>query len=137
MKDTAERAVGGEGLQDRAGIGQSAGFDYDAAEVRHLAALTVHHEPPQGLLQIGASDAAHASISKQDRFVRARSDQHVVDAGRAEFVDDDHSPLSFRRIQKTLEKRGLSGAKKPSDHGNRQARPAFALEPASEASGGG
>ena len=47
MKFAAQRAIGGKGLQDRSGIGETAGFDHDARERRHRAALAVEHEPAQ------------------------------------------------------------------------------------------
>jgi hypothetical protein len=45
--------------------------------------------------------------------------------------------LPFRRCQKALEQRCLSGAEKASDYGNRQPRPTLALEPAAELAGSG
>jgi len=45
--------------------------------------------------------------------------------------------LPFRRCQKALEQRGLSGAEKASDYGDWQPRPTLALEPAAELAGSG
>ena len=50
----AERAVAGEGLQQRAGVGEAAGLDDDALEARHRAARAVGEERAQALLQIAA-----------------------------------------------------------------------------------
>ena len=40
-------AVGGEGLQDRARVGEAGGLDHDAAEGRHHTMLAVEHQPAQ------------------------------------------------------------------------------------------
>ena len=65
VKFAAERAVGGEGLQDRAGIGETAGLDHDAAERRHRAALAIDHQAAQRVLQVGAGVAAEAAVAEQ------------------------------------------------------------------------
>jgi hypothetical protein len=43
MEHLAERAVGGECLQDRRGVGQAGRLDHDAFEVGQFAALALHH----------------------------------------------------------------------------------------------
>ncbi len=93
MKFAAECAVGGEGLQDRPGIGEPGGFDHDAAERRHGAALAVENEPAQRELQIAAGDAADAAVAEQNGFVGAAANKRVVDADGAELVDDDRRTL--------------------------------------------
>ena len=80
MKLAAERAVGGEGLQDRAGIGEPAGLDQDAAEMRHVAALALGDQAAQRLLQVGAGDAAQAAVAEQRGLVARVAHQRVVDA---------------------------------------------------------
>ena len=103
MEHLAERAVGGKGLQDRAGIGKARGLDDDAAEVGDLAAVAFHQHAAQRLLQIAARDAAQAAIAEQHGLVGAGADQRVVDAGSAEFVDDDGGAGAFRRAEKVFE----------------------------------
>ena len=134
MKHVTERAVGGESLQDRARIGEAAGLDHDTAEVRQFPAIAFHHHAAQRLLQVAAGGAAQAPIAKQHGFIGARAHQRVVDARRAEFVDDDRGALSLWRCQKTLEQRGLPGTEKSGDHSYRHARATFAFEPAPKAS---
>jgi hypothetical protein len=95
------------------------------------------HHPAQRLLQVRAGDAAQAAVPQQHGFVGARSHECIVDAGRPEFIDDNRGALPFRRCQKALEQRGLSGAEKPGDYGDRQPRPTLALEPAAELAGSG
>jgi hypothetical protein len=89
------------------------------------------------LLQIGARDATQTPIAEQDGLVSARSHQCIVDAGRAKLVDDDRGPVALRRIKETLEKRCLSRAEKTGEYDDRNTRPAFASDSATEASGGG
>jgi hypothetical protein len=45
--------------------------------------------------------------------------------------------LPFHRCQKTLEQRGLSGAKKTGDHCHRQTRAALSLEAAAKLANSG
>ena len=137
VKNAAQRAVCGESLQDRARIGEPTGLDHDASEVGQLAALALDHHPAQRLLQVGAGDAAQAAVAEQHGLVGARPHERIVDAGRPELIDDDRGALPFRRCQKALEQRGLSGAEKAGDHGDRQPRSTLALEPAAELAGSG
>ena len=46
-------------------------------------------------------------------------------------------PLPSGVVEEALEKRGLPGAQKAGDYSDRDARAAFALEPAAETPGGG
>ena len=137
VKNAAERAVCGEGLQDRAWIGEPAGLDHDTPKIGQLAALSLDDHPAQCLLQIGAGDAAQAAVSQQHGLIGARPHKRVVDARCAELIDDDRSSLPVLRCQKVLEQRGLSGAKEAGDHRHRQPCPALAFEPAAELAGGG
>ena len=136
MEHATERAVGRECLQDRARIGEPAGFDHDAAKVGQFAALAFHDHAAQRPLQIGAGNAAEATVAEQHGFVGAGAHQCVVNAGCAELVDHHRSALPCRRSQEALEQSRLAGAEKAGDHGDRYARPALALESAPEASGG-
>ncbi len=133
----AERLVGGKGLQDRARIGEAAGFDHDAGELREFSALALGDEAAHCDLQIGARGAADAAIAEQHRLVRARAHQDVVDADRAELVDDHRRAGPFRRGKKVPQQRGLAGAEKAGDHGHRDACPALAPQPATEFAGRG
>lgn len=136
VEDAAEGAVGCKRLKNRARIGQSAGLNGNAAEVGEFAPLTLDHHAAQRLLQIGARDAAQTAIAQQHGLIGTRSHQDVVNAGCAELVDDNRGSLALRCIEKTLEKRRLSSPQKAGDDNNRDPRPAFALEPAPEMSGG-
>ena len=104
------------------GIGEARCLDHHALEVRHLAALALHHHAPQGLLQVAARDAAQAAIAEQHGLVGARAHQRVVDADGAELVHHHRGPCAFRRGEKALEQRGLAGAEKAGHHGHRNAR---------------
>src|ERR1700722_1696735 len=135
MEFAAERAIGGEGLQDRSGIGETRGLNHDASERRYRAALAIEHQAAQRRLQIGARNAADAAVAEQHGLVSAVTDQHVVDADGAEFVDDDGGALPFRRGEKTLQQRRLAAAEKSGDDGHRNFGAALALKPAPEQAG--
>ncbi len=57
----SERPVRCEGLQDRARIGEPAGLDHDALEIRHHAARAICQQPRQRGLQVRARGAAQAA----------------------------------------------------------------------------
>ena len=65
----AERAVGRERLQDRADVGEPAGLDQHAAEMRNLAAVAVGDQLAQRDLQVGAGVAAQAAVAEQRDLV--------------------------------------------------------------------
>ena len=137
MEHLAERAVGGEGLQDRRRIGEPAGLDHDAAEVGQFAALALDHHAAQRLLQIAARDAAQAAIAEQHGLVGARAHQRVVDAGGAEFVDHHRGALPFRRRRESARSSVvLPAPRKPVTTVTGTRGAALALEPAPEAPGG-
>ncbi len=131
----AERAVGRKRLQDRPRIGEPAGLDHDAPEWRHRAALTVEHQAAQRELQIAPRDAADAAVAEQHGLVGARPHQRIVDADRAEFIDDDGGAAALRRTEEVAEQRGLAGAEKPGDHRDGDARAALAFVPPPERAG--
>ena len=100
--------------------------------MRQLPAVTIRHEITQRILQVGAHVAAQASIPQQDGFVRARTQQCVVDTGFAEFVDDHCGVAAFRSVEKMLHQRGLAGAQEPGHDRDRNARTAFMPQPPAE-----
>ena len=64
MKLSAQRAIGGERLQDRPGIGEPAGLDHDALEMRYRALLALGDQPAQRDLQVGSGVAAEAAVAE-------------------------------------------------------------------------
>ncbi len=132
----AERAVGREGLQDRADVGEPAGLDQHAAEVRDLAAVAVGDELAQRDLQIRTGVAAQAAVAEQRHLVLRRAQQRVVDADRAELVDDQRGAAALRRIEEAAHQRGLSRAEEAGDDRDRQPGAARALLPPAERAGG-
>ena len=137
VKLTAERAVGGEGGEDRRGIGEPAGLDDDALEMRDDAALAVGDEAVQRDLQVRAHVAAQAAIAEQRDVVAGIAQQHVVDAGLTELVDDDGGAGPLRGAEELPHQCGFSGAQKPGHDGDGNPRAPLALEPAPERPGGG
>ena len=95
------------------------------------------HHAAQGLLQIGAGDAAQAAVAEQHGLVGARSHQRVVDADRAELVDDDRGAWPSGVPGSCLSSVVLPAPRKPVITMTGSARAAFALEPAAELAGGG
>ena len=124
MEFLAERAVAGEGLQQRAGIGEAAGFDDDALKARHHAARPVGEQRAQRLLQVAAHRAAQATITEQHGRVARRAQQRVVDADFAVFVDDERGVGALGGIEQRADQRRLAGAEKAGDDRDRQARAA-------------
>ncbi len=131
----AQRAIGGEGLQDRSRIGEPARLDQDALELRDLAVRALGHEIAQRDLQVGADVAAQAAVAEQGHLVGRAAHQRVVDTHAAELVDDDGGAFAFGRFEKTPNQRGLARAEEAADDGHRQLGAARALEPAAEPAG--
>ena len=92
-------------------------------------------QPPQRVLQIGAGVAAQAAVAEQRHLVAALAQQRVVDALRAELVDDQRGAFAFRRLQEPPHQRRLAGAEKSGDDRHRQPRSALALLPPAELAG--
>ena len=73
VKDVAEGAVAGQGLQYRPGIGEAAGLDDDALEIWHRALRALGVEGAQAVLQIGAHRAAETAVAEQHGRIAARA----------------------------------------------------------------
>ena len=136
MKFSTERPVGGKGLQDGARVREPTGLDQDAPELRQLALVALGDEAAQRDLQIGAGVAAEATVAEERDLIGAGAQQRVVDTDTAELVDHDRRAFAFRRLQKAPHQGGLSRAEEAADDGNRDARAARSLEPASELASG-
>ena len=119
--DIAERALAGDRLQHRSGIGEAARFDDDALETRHPAPAALGKERAQGFLQIGSNRAAQAAIAEQHGRVARRAQQRVVDADLAELVDDDGGVGPLGLGQQFADQRRLAGAEKAGNDRDRQA----------------
>ena len=133
----AERAIGRECLQDRADVGEPAGFDQHPAEMRNFAAFAVGDQLAQRDLQIRAGVAADAAVAEQRDFVGARAQQRVVDADRAELVDDQCGVAALRRAEEAAHQRRFPRAKEAGDDRHRHPRSALALLPPAEAARSG
>ena len=101
-------------------IGEAAGLDDHATELRNSPTLALRDQPPQRHLQIGARRAAEAAVAEQDGGICARAHQRVIDSDGAEFIDDDRSARALLRREKPLEERRLSSAQKAGEHRYRQ-----------------
>jgi len=77
-------------------------------------------------LQVGARRAAQAAVAEQRDFVRGPAHHRVVDADRAEFVDDHGRVAAFERREKAAYQGGLACARKAGEDCHREARAARA-----------
>ena len=77
------------------------------------AVLAIEHQAAQRRLQIGARDAADATVAEQHGFLGAVAHQRVVDADGAELVDDDGGALPFGRGEEPPQQRGLAAPRNP------------------------
>src|SRR5215207_5266606 len=122
MEFAAKGAVGGESLQDWSGIGETAGLDQHAGEMRNDAAVAVGNEAAQRDLQVRAGGAAEATVAEQHGLVGAVAQQGVVQADGAEFIHDHGGAVALRTLQKSAYQSGLSGAEESGDHDDGDAR---------------
>src|SRR5260370_5369213 len=104
--------------------------------MRDDAALAVRDQAAQRYRKIGTDIAAEAAVAEERNIVARAAQQRIVDAGFAEFVDDDRRAGALRTPEKMAHQRGLSGAEEPSHHRDRHPGAAFAFEPAPERAGG-
>jgi hypothetical protein len=89
--------------------------------MRDLAALAFGDQASQCELKIGARRAAQAAVAEQDRLLAAGAHQLVVDADRAELVDDDGRAASLGRGEEAFEQGGLAGAEEAGEDRDRYA----------------
>ena len=101
-----EHRVGAEREQDRAGIGQPAGLDDDAAETADVAGVAPFDQAAQRLGQILAHRAAQAAAGQLQHLTFDEIDEVMVDRDLADLVDDDGG-VGKRRIASA---RGAAGS---------------------------
>ena len=89
----------------------------------------------RSVLQVAARDAAGAAVAEQHRRLGAVAHQRIVDADRAELVDDDGGAVSLRALKERTHQGGLPGAEEAGDDGDRNAPPARVFCPAPERPG--
>src|SRR5260370_31426355 len=105
--------------------------------MRDDAALAVRDQAAQRYRKIGTDIAAEAAVAEERNIVAPAAQQRIVDAGRAEFVDDNRRAGALRTPEKMAQQRRLSGAEEPRHHRDPHPGAAFAFEPAPERAGGG
>src|SRR6516165_9238868 len=127
MEFAAQRAVGREGLQYRAGVGETGRLDNHPHKARYRAARPVGEQGPQGFLQIATDVAAETAIAEQYRRITARPQQRVVDADFAILVDDDRGAPTLWLVEQRADQGCLAGAEKTSHRDDWQPRAAGAL----------
>jgi len=123
----AQRAIGGEGLQDRPRICEARWFSINIRRElrqRGRGARASATRLAQRVLQIGAGVAAQAAIAEQRDIVGRAAHERIVDADAAELVDDDRGARTLGGVAR---KSGapavvLPAAEEAGDHGHRNAR---------------
>ena len=93
---TAERAIGGECLQDRRRIGEPGGLNDDPRKTRRQTAFAIDQKLTQCQLQIAPRDAADAAVAEQHGLLGAVAHQSIVNADDAEFIDNHRRSLPLR-----------------------------------------
>ena len=81
--------------------------------MRDLAALAVGDQPAQRVLQVGAGVAAQAAVAEQRDLVAAVAQQRVVDADRAELVDDQRGAAPSGVVEERRTSVVLPAPRKP------------------------
>jgi len=105
-------------VQHRGGIGEAGGLDHHAAK-RHPSVVAVAQQLFERRDQIAAHRAAQAAARQHDHAVADILHQQVIETDLAELVDE-HGGVGERGIFKQLvEQRGLAGAEKTGEHGER------------------
>jgi len=115
----------GKQLQDRAGFGQTAGFDNHPLEPRVLAQRGAALELQQGHRQIGAHLAADAAAGQQHHVFAGGLDQIIVDADGAELVDH-HRHVGEHTAQCGVEQACLAGTQRTAQYRHRNRRATLA-----------
>ena len=106
------------GVQQRRRIGQAGRFDQHAAEGA-APVVEIAQQRLQRVHQIAAHGAAQATRLQQHHVVADIFDQQVIERDVAEFVDDDGGIAQRRVLEQAVEQRGLAGAEKAGEHGER------------------
>jgi hypothetical protein len=112
--------VAHQGAQDRLRIREAAGLDQHVAQ-RSPADVAALAERTQCFDQIAAHGTAHASVGEQHRVLARLRDEVVVDADRAELVDDHRGTGKIRQAQQRVDQRRLAAAKEAGEHRHRHA----------------
>src|SRR5579871_339026 len=103
-----------EDLRHRRRIGEARGLDDDGVEL-----ALAPHQAVEDAHQVAAHGAADAAVVHLEHFLVGRSEEIVVDADFAEFVDDHGVFLAVRLRQDAVEQRGLAGAEIAGQHRDR------------------
>ena len=115
--DAVERQprIGEPHLRDPPRIRDPARLDHDRIERDRR-----RQHPDQRVGQVVADRAARAPVGQRDRVAVVGRDQLGVDVQRSEIVDQHREASPPRLAQHPREQRGLAGAEKAADDGQRQ-----------------
>ena len=106
------------GVQHRRRIGETGRLQQHAAE-RAAPVVEIAQQRLQRIDQVAAHGAAQAARLQQHHVVADILDQQMVERDVAELVDDDGRIGQRRVFQQPVEQRGLAGAEKAGEHGQR------------------
>ncbi len=108
-------------MHDRRRIREPARFDDDAREARDLSAQAPVMQVLEGLGEPVAHGTAQAAGIEQDDVLATAFDEQVVEADRAELVDDHRGILHRRGAYELREQRGLAASEKAGQQRDRNA----------------
>ncbi len=117
--DAVDALLGHDGVHDRGWIGETGGFEDDALDRWDVAPQGAGVHAFESLDEVAADLAAHTSRRQQDGVVVDLLNEAVVDADLAELVDDDAGAGHGGIVEEALQERGLTGAEKAREHGQR------------------
>ena len=115
-----EHRVGAEREQDRRRVGETGGFDDDAAKPPDLAGVAPLDEAAQRPRQVLAHGAAQATARQFEHLALDEIDQVMVDRDLADLVDDDGGVGKRRASQRAAQQRRFAAAEKAGQQGGRQ-----------------
>ena len=107
--------LGQQRMGHRGRVRQARRLDRDAAERRQLASVTALPQHIQRIGDVAAHGAADAAVLQQHGVLDRLLDQQMIQAHRAELVDDDDGIGERRLPQQVVQHRGLAAAQEPGD----------------------
>ena len=110
-----ERGVGDEERLDRGRVREPARLDEDAGEGRARPRRPPRDEIAEGTGEVSADRAAQAAPRELHHRVVGGLDEQVVDADRAELVDDDRGVAKPLRVEQAVEERRLAASEEPGE----------------------
>ena len=116
-----QEGLGHQGVDHRRRVGQAGGLDQHPAQALELAPQRAHEEPLERSHEVSLHAAADAAGIEHDQTLVDLFHQMVVDADRAELVDQHRAAVHLRLAQQVVEQGGLAGTEEAGEQGHRDA----------------